>query len=93
MTSSHVEPDSMSGQNMKRPKPGWWERKLQSVADWWPVLFTGAAATAIASFLYVSSTLLFIAGRLDYGLGFVLAGMTFNAIPPAIVWAVMKWVK
>ena len=93
MTSTDAESVSLSGEDTHNPKPGCWKGMLQFVANWWPVLFTGAAATAMASSLYVASALLFIAGRFDYGFGFAFAGLAFNAMPPAIVWAVMKWVR
>ena len=93
MTSSQAEPGTIPDENTHSSKPGWWRRKIQFVTNWWLVLFTGAAATAIASFLYVGSALVFKAGQLDYGFGFALGGLAINAMPPAIVWAVMKWIR
>ena len=93
MASSEAEPASLSEENATSPEPGWRRRTLQFIANWWPVLFTGAAATALASSLYVASALVFKVGVLDYGLGFALGGLTMNIIPPAIVWAAMKWIK
>ena len=90
MSSSQAEPRTIPGEHSGGPKPGWRQQRLQFVADWWPALFTGAAATALASFLYVGSALAFTEWRLDYGIGFAAFGLFINAFPPAIVWAAMK---
>ena len=68
-------------------------RVLQFIADWWPALFTGVAATGLSSFLYLGSFLTFKAGYVGYGLGFLLGGLATNAMPPAIVWGAMRWIK
>ena len=93
MTSTQADPATIPGETTRSPKPGWRNRTFQFVATWWPVLFTGAAATALASFLYVASALAFIQAHLDYSIGFGTFGLFINAMPPAIVWATMKWVK
>ena len=93
MTSSQAEPSSIPGENFESPKLDLARRVLQFIADWWPALFTGVAATGLSSFLYLGSFLTFKAGHVGYGLGFLLGGLAINAMPPAIVWAAMKWIK
>ena len=68
MASTQADPGTFPGGNTHSPNPGWRNRTLHFVATWWPALFTGAAATAVASFLYVASALAFIpsAPRLQY---------------------------
>ena len=93
MTSSQAEPSSIPGENSQSPKLDRPRQVLQFVADWWPALFTGVAATAHSSFLYLGSALTFKAGHIDYGFGFALGGLATNAMPPAIVWTTMKWIR
>ena len=93
MASSQAEPASISEENLTSPEPGWRMHTVQFIANWWPLLSTGIAATALASSLYVASALVFKAGVIDYGLGFALGGLATNAMPPAIVWAAIKWIK
>ena len=93
MTSSQAESRSISEENSESPKPDLVRRALQFIADWWPALFTGVAATGLSSFLYLGSFLTFKAGYVGYGLGFLLGGLATNAMPPAIVWGAMRWIK
>ena len=88
MTPSRTEHPTTTSTQDPRPRKG-----LQFVADWWPALFTGTAATALASPLYVASALAFKASATDYGTGFAAFGLFINALPTAIVWAAMKWVR
>ena len=93
MASTQAEPATSPAEDSGNSIPGRWDRKVQFVAQWWPVLSTGIAATALASFLYVASALAFAEWRLDYGFGFTFFGMFINTFPPAIVWAAMKWTR
>ena len=93
MTSSQAGPSSIPGEKLESPKPDPARQVLQFIADWWPALFTGVAATGLSSFLYLGSFLTFKAGYVGYGLGFLLGGLATNAMPPAIVWGAMKWIK
>ena len=93
MASTQADPGTFPGGNTHSPNPGWRNRTLHFVATWWPALFTGAAAIAVASFLYVASALAFTQAHPDYSIGFGAFGLFINAMPPAIVWATMKWVR
>ena len=92
--ADEAKPEAAAESAGPPPKPGALRRMvLQPLINWWPVTFTAVAATALASSLYVAAALVFQAGRIDYGLGFALGGLAMNAMPPASVWAVMKWVR
>ena len=75
------------------PRPGWRRRTLHFLIDWWPVLFAGISATALASIVYIASAVAFKDGAPGYGTGFALFGLVINAIPPAIVGAAKTWIK
>ena len=93
MASSQAQQTTSPAKEPGSPKPGWWSRKIGYEAEWWLLLFTGAAATALASFLYVASALAFTQWRLDYGFAFAAFGVLINSFPPAIVWAAIKWTR
>ena len=91
MTSSRTEhPANTSAQD---PRPCQPRKGLQFAAEWWPALLTGAAATALASFLYVASALAFTKSQPGYGIGFAAFGLFINALPTVIVWAATKWTR
>ena len=65
---------------------------LRFLIDWWPVLYAGISATALATIVYIAAAVAFIDGAPGYGTGFALFGLLINAIPPAIVGAAKKWI-
>ena len=91
MNPSRTEHPTTTG--AQDPRPSRPRKGLQFVADWWPALLTGAAATALASFLYVASALAFTKSQPGYGFGFAAFGPFINALPTAIVWAATKWIR
>ena len=93
MASRQAEPTTSPADESGSSKPGSRTRMTQFVAQWWPVLFTGAAATVLASFLYVATVIALTQGRFDYVAGFAAFGLLINSFPPAIVWASMKWIR